>query len=134
MSGGQDDDVGTSYLETQQAMGRIFGENLPILVLLTPFSSSASIRQLPSASAICRRLPFRVASGPCVLRQHGWGQDDVGREYLETQHAMGQIFGENRPILELLMPFSASVSIRLLPSASTICRRLPFRVASGPRA
>ena len=62
MSGGHDDDVGREYLEAQQAMGRICGENRPILVLLLPFFC---FRQLPPASAIFRRHPFRVASGPC---------------------------------------------------------------------
>ena len=48
----------------------------------------------------------------------GGHDDDVGRAYLETQQAMGQIFGENRPNLVPFLPFSAFVSFRLRPSAS----------------
>ena len=33
------DDVGRSYLETQQAMGQICGENIPILMMLGQFPS-----------------------------------------------------------------------------------------------
>ena len=70
MSGGQDGAVGREYLETQKAMRQICGKNRPILILFRSFSS---FRQLPSAPAIFRHLPFRVASGPCVRWQHVWG-------------------------------------------------------------
>ena len=65
------------------------------------------------------------------------GQDgDVGRAYLETQHAMGQIRGRKLPILVLLTPSpplpSASASFRLLPPAPAIFPQIPFLVASGP--
>ena len=54
MSGGQGDDVGGAYLETQQAMGQICCENRPILVLFLPFSASVCFRLLPPASASFR--------------------------------------------------------------------------------
>ena len=66
MCGGQDGDVGRAYLERQQAIGQICGENRPTLVLSMPFFASINIRLIPPASAICRRLPPRVASVPCV--------------------------------------------------------------------
>ena len=66
MTGGQGDDVGSAYIETQQAMGRICGKNRPTLVQLMPFSGSARFRLPPPASTGFRQLPFRVSSGPCV--------------------------------------------------------------------
>ena len=65
MSGDHDDDVGGAYLETQQVMSQICGENRPNLMLFLPFFAFVSFRLLLSASAIFRRRPFRVASGPC---------------------------------------------------------------------
>ena len=38
ISGRQDDDIGRSHLETQQAIGQICDENRPTLVLIIPFS------------------------------------------------------------------------------------------------
>ena len=99
----------------------------------TDYSAVSAISLLPSASAIFRRRPFPVASGPCVRWELGWGQDDdIGGPYLENQQALGQICGDNRPTLVLLLPFSVSAIFRLIPSASAISRRHPFRVASGP--
>ena len=89
---GQDGDVGRSYLETQHATGQMFGENRPILLLLMQFSASVSFRQLPLSPASFRFGPrlVRVAYG----RMAGGQADDVGRAYLETQQAMGQICGK----------------------------------------
>ena len=72
--------------------------------------------------------------GRCQNQENGRQTplEDFGRSYLETQHAMVEICGENRPILVLLMAFSASSSFRLLPSASAISRQIPFRAASRP--
>ena len=61
MSAAQDD-IGGSYLKTQQAQGEICGENRPILGLFRPIFR---FRQLPSASVSFRHLPeppvvFRV--------------------------------------------------------------------------
>ena len=107
-AGGQDD-VGRSYLATQQPLGQIFGGNRPILAPSLPFPDAASFRLIPSASAIFRLV--RVADGD----MSGDQDDDVGGAYLENQHALGQICGGNRPILVLIMPFFASVSFRQLP-------------------
>ena len=60
ISGGQDDDVGRAYLDTQQAMAQIRGKNRPILVLLLPFFC---IRQLPSDSVSFRRHPSASVAG-----------------------------------------------------------------------
>ena len=69
--------------------------NRPNLVMFMPFSDSSSPRLPPSASAILRLIPFRVAAGPCVWWKHVWGQDDdVVRSYMETQHVMGRLRGE----------------------------------------
>ena len=111
---------------------------------LLPFSAPASFRLLPPASVCFRQLPLHLASfrfGPhlvCVTDGHvsGGQDDDVGRSYLETQHAHGPIFGENRPILAMLMPFlllSASVCIRQLPPSAVGFRHvsLLIRVSGG---
>ena len=50
ISGRQDGDIGMAYLETQQGIGQIFGENRPILVLFRPFSASVSVRLLPPSA------------------------------------------------------------------------------------
>ena len=122
---GQGEAVGRAYLDTQHAMGRICGENRPILVPLMRF---VCFRQLPLSPVSFRFGPHlvRVADGD----MSGGQGDDAGGAYLETQHALGQICGENRPIVVLFPPFSC---FRQLPSASAICRRIPFRAASGPR-
>ena len=123
---GDHDDFGWEYLEAQQAPGGICGKNRPILVMIIPLSC---FRLLPSASVSFRFGSFlvRVSDG-----NMSGGQDDFGREYLETQHALCHICGENRPILAMRIPFSVSFGFRLLPSASAISRQPPLRVASGP--
>ena len=119
---GRDGDVGGAHLETQQAMRQICGENLPILVLLLPFLH-------PSAPAISRRPPFRAASGPCGRWQHFWAHDGyVGRAYLETQQATGQIRGENRPTLAPVRHFPDPVRFRLLPPSPIGIRFAPYLV------
>ena len=80
-----------------------FSENRPILLLIMPFSDSVSFRQLPPAPVSRRFGPLlvRLADGYMAGGQEG----DVGRSYLETQQAMGQICGKNILILVLLRPF-----------------------------
>ena len=126
MSGGQNDDVGAEYLETQQALGQIRCENRPMLFTFMPFSC---FRQLPSAPVCFRQLPpssvgVRFRSAPACLGDGNMsaGLDDVGRAYLKTQQALGEIFGENRPILGLFRPI---FRFRQLPSASVSFRHLP---------
>ena len=84
-------------------------------MMFLSFPCFRSLRLIPSAPAIFRRRPFRVASGPCV----------IGGEYLATRQALGQICGGDRPILALFLPCfcfrqppSDSVSFRYLPSSS----------------
>ena len=78
--------------------------------------ASVSFRHHPPSSvrSRCASLLVRVDDGDM-----SGGQDcDVGGAHLETQHAAGQISGENRPTLVLIMPFPASRSFRLPPSGS----------------
>ena len=99
--------------------------SVSVIFLLPP--TSVCFRQHPPSSGGVRfgSLLARVSDG----WKHGWGQaDDIGRAYLETQHAMGQICGENRPILVLLIPFFC---FRQLPSASVCFRHLPSASVSG---
>ena len=88
---GQDGDMGRAYLETQQAMGQICGENRPILVPFLPFSASVGIRQLPLSPVGFHFGPHlgSVDDGNMSGRQDG----DVGGAYLETQQGLSQIFG-----------------------------------------
>ena len=118
MSGGHDDNVGRAYLETQQALGQICDENRPILALYPPFPASVSFRLLPPSCVGIRfgSLLARVSDG----NMSGCHDDYVGRAYLGTQQAMGQICGENRPILVAFLPFSC---FRQLPSASAVSFR-----------
>ena len=103
MFGGQDVDVGRAYLGTQQAMGQICGENRPILWMFLPFFC---FLQLPSASAIFRQLPFRVASGPCGRWQHVWGPWSSCRGIISRYPTgRGPNLWGNRPILMLFRPF-----------------------------
>ena len=107
----------------------------------TDSSAASAIFLIPSASVCVRQLPPSsdgVRFGPHLVRvgdgnMSGGHVDDVGRAYLGTQHAMGQICGENRPTLVLFLPFPDSISFHLLPSDSAIFRQHPFRIASGPR-
>ena len=102
----------------------------------TDFSAAYAIfffRLLPPAPL----SPGSFRYGPHLARVDdgnisGGQDDDFGGEYLANQQASGRICGGNRPILARIMPFSASVSFRLLPSASDISRQRPFRAASGP--
>ena len=66
-------------------------------------------------------------------RKRGVGKTahaDCDRAYLQTQQALGQIFGKNRPTLVMFMPCRC---FRQLPPDSVRFRHLPFRVAPGPR-
>ena len=87
--------VARSHVETQLAMCRICGKNRPILVLFIPYSDSVRFRllRLLPPSPVSRRF------GPLLVRLAGGymdgGQvDDVGRSYLETPQALGQICGK----------------------------------------
>ena len=57
-----------------------------------------------------RSVPFSVDVGNMSERQ-----GDVGRAYLETQQAIGQICDENRPTLVLIIPFSCFLQLLLSP-------------------
>ena len=126
MSGGHDAYVGGSYLATRQATGRICGEIRPTLVLFLSFSSAVGFRLLPPSSVGIRFGSHLVRV--CDGNMSGGHDDAVGRAYLETQHAMGQICGENRPILVLLMSF---FRFRHLPPAFVCFRNLPSASVSG---
>ena len=117
------DIVGRAYLETQQAMGRICGKNRPILMMYRPFPS---LRQRPPSSFSFRfgLLLVRVSDGNMSGDQDG----DAGGAYLETQQALGQICGKNRPIVVLFRPFFC---IRRLPSYSVSFRHLPSASVAG---
>ena len=103
----------------------MFGENRPILLLLMQFSASVSFRQLPLSPASFHFGPHLVRVGDGNMSGR---QDDVGGSYLETQQAMGQICGGNRPIL---VPFLSFSCFRQLPSASVFFRHLPSASVSG---
>ena len=109
------DDVGGAYLKTQQALGEICVQNRPIQGLFLPIFC---FRQLPSSSVVVRfrSVPTCLAPGNISV-----GLDDVGRAYLKTQQALGEICVQNRPIQGMFLPIFC---FRQLPSASVRRRHL----------
>ena len=110
-------------------MGQIFGENRPILVPLMPLFC---IRHLPTASVSFRYLPTDSVSGriwPAWMMAKCLGA--------RMTMSGGNILTPNREWAKFAERESADSSsayaIFLLPPASAICCRVPFRVASGPR-
>ena len=131
LSGGQmyfgKADVGRSYLETQQAMGRICGRNRPNLATIKPFfgfrllpPDSVSFRHLPSASVCGRFWSVCLAATYLLARMMMRWKPNM---------SWAKFAGEIEPNLGLFAPFSclrqppsASVRFRHRPSAS-VCGR-----------
>ena len=92
MSGCHDDDVGRGYLETQRALGRICGENRPILVMFLSFSSSVSFRLIPPSSVGVRfgSLLVRVSDG----NMSGGQDDDIGEHIWEPNRPWAKFEAE----------------------------------------
>ena len=120
MSGGHDDDVGRAYLETQQALGQICGENRPTLVLFMPFFFC---RQLPPSSVSFRRLPSASVSGRVwsVWRM----ETCLGARETLSGGISGNPTGPGPNLWRKSADSSADYSISMLPSASVCFRQLP---------
>ena len=118
--------AGENIWKPNRPWAKFAGGNRPILVPLLSFplpSASVCFRHLPSASVSVR---FWSA---CLIVTWMSHDADIGRSYLETQHALGQIFGEHRPILVLFITF---LRFRPLPSAS-VSFRFPLSTSISGR-
>ena len=117
--------MATCLYDWAMMSGRIFGNPTapgPNFGLKSADSMSDwAIFLHPTASGRFRHRPFRVASGPCVRWRHVWLDDDVGGgggggPIFGNATGRWLNFGENRPLIAPLMPFSPSVRFRQLPS------------------